>query len=320
MIKFGIIGTNWISKDFVEAIKRNPKCEVGAIYSRKEETALEFQKNCGVGGKIFTDLEEMGKSSDIDAVYIASPNSLHGEQTTIFLLNKKHVICEKPITTDLEIFDRNIKIAEKNKVVYMEAMKTTFLPNMKVLKDNLHRIGEIRNVVFNFSQYSSRYDLLKNGELTNVFDTKFHGGSSFDLGIYPLYVSLDLFGEPLSFTARNYLVESGVDGTGTMLLTYSDKIITIIHSKITQTFLPNEILGEKGSILIDDISKMRSIKLILRDGTEENLTVEQDSNQMVYELDEFLNLIESGELESKVNTFKNSRKSVEILSRVRFKI
>ena len=84
----------------------------------------------------------------------------------------------------------------------MEAMKTTFLPNMKVLKENIGRIGKIRNVIFNYSQYSSRYDKLLNGELTNVFDPKYHGGSSFDLGVYPLYVALYLFGEPLSFPPK----------------------------------------------------------------------------------------------------------------------
>lgn len=272
MIKFGIVGTNWISGDFV------------------------------------------------DAVYIGSPNSLHGEQAYLCLSNKKHVICEKPVTTDLEIFDKNVKLAKKNNVVYMEAMKTTFLPNMKVLKENIGRIGKIRNVIFNYSQYSSRYDKLLNGELTNVFDPKYHGGSSFDLGVYPLYMALYLFGEPLSFTARNIMVSSGVDGAGTIILTYEDKIVTIVHSKISQTYTKSEILGEKGSIVIDDISRLKSIKLVMREGDSEYLTLPQSTNQMVYELEEFLKLIKEEKNESNINTFDISRKSVEILSRVRYKV
>ena len=320
MIKFGIVGTNWISGDFVDAIKKDNSCKIVAVCSRKKETGLDFCEKYELNIEVFTDLEEMTKSDIIDAVYIGSPNSLHGEQAFICLNNKKHVICEKPITTDLEIFDKNVKLAKKNNVAYMEAMKTTFLPNMKVLKENLSRIGTVRNVVFNYSQYSSRYDKLLEGEVTNVFNPKFHGGSSFDLGVYPVYMALDLFGEPLSYTARNYMLPSGVDGAGTIILTYEDKIVTIIHSKISQTYTKSEILGEKGSIIIEDISRLKSIKLVLRDGTMEYLTLPQSPNQMVYELKEFLRLIKDGEVESPINSFENSRNSVEILSRVRNKI
>ena len=321
MVKFGIAGTNWISGDFVKVIKNTKGCEVAGVYSRKKETAEEFIKKYEIeNGKVFTNLEEMAESNEIDAVYIGSPNSLHGKQSLICLKNKKHVICEKPVTTDLEIFDKNVKLAKKNNVVYMEAMKTTFLPNMKVLKENIGRIGKIRNVIFNYSQYSSRYDKLLNGELTNVFDPKYHGGSSFDLGVYPLYVALYLFGEPLSFTARNIMVSSGVDGAGTIILTYEDKIVTIVHSKISQTYTKSEILGEKGSIVIDDISRLKSIKLVMREGDSEYLTLPQSTNQMVYELEEFLKLIKEEKNESNINTFDISRKSVEILSRVRYKV
>lgn len=320
MIKFGIVGTNWISGDFVDAVKRDKNCKIVSVYSRREETGKDFCDRYELDIEIFTDLEKMLKSDLVDAVYIGSPNSLHGEQAYLCLSNKKHVICEKPITTDLEIFDKNVKLAKKNNVVYMEAMKTTFLPNMKALKENLDRIGKVRNVIFNYSQYSSRYDKLLNGELTNVFDPKYHGGSSFDLGVYPLYVALYLFGEPLSFTARNIMVSSGVDGAGTIILTYEDKIVTIVHSKISQTYTKSEILGEKGSIVIDDISRLKSIKLVMREGESEYLTLPQSTNQMVYELEEFLKLIKEGKNESTVNTFDISRKSVEILSRVRYKV
>ena len=44
MVRFGIIGTNWISGDFVKAVKSTEGCEVRAVYSRKKETAEEFIK------------------------------------------------------------------------------------------------------------------------------------------------------------------------------------------------------------------------------------------------------------------------------------
>lgn len=204
MVRFGIIGTNWISGDFIEAIKITEGAEVKAVYSRKRETAEEFVKKYNIENcRIFTDLEKMAESEEIDAVYVGSPNSLHSSQSILCLKNKKHVICEKPIATKVEDFDKMTAIAEENNVTLMEAMKTTFLPNIQAVRENIERIGDIRNITANFCQYSSRYDLLKKGEVTNVFNPEFDGGSAFDRGVYPLYFVLSLFGIPKSYTGSN---------------------------------------------------------------------------------------------------------------------
>lgn len=319
MVRFGIIGTNWISGDFVKAVKSTEGCEVRAVYSRKKETAEEFIKKYEIeNGKIFTNLEEMAESNEIDAVYIGSPNSLHGKQALIFLRNKKHVICEKPVATNMEDFNEMVKTAEENGVTFMEAMKTTFLPNIWAVRENLHRIGDVRNITANFCQYSSRYDLLKKGELTNVFDPKFDGGAAFDIGVYPLYFVLSLLEFQIIYRDK-YILSSGIDGAGTIILNYGDKVASIIYSKITETNIPSEILGEKGSIVIDHISTADKVEVIMRDGTREDISRPQEKNQMVYELKEFLSLIEKGETESKINTFEFSGKSVEILSNMRLK-
>ena len=318
MVRFGIIGTNWISGDFIEAIKITEGAEVKAVYSRKRETAEEFVKKYNIENcRIFTDLEKMAESEEIDAVYVGSPNSLHSSQSILCLKNKKHVICEKPIATKVEDFDKMTAIAEENNVTLMEAMKTTFLPNIQAVRENIERIGDIRNITANFCQYSSRYDLLKKGEVTNVFNPEFDGGSAFDIGVYPLYFVLSLFGIPKSYTGSNIFLSSGVDGAGNIILNYGDKIASVIHSKITETNIPSEILGEKGSIVINHISTADKVEIIPRNGEKEDISCVQEKNQMIYELKEFISLIKKGEIESKINSFELSRKSVEILSYVR---
>ena len=318
MVRFGIIGTNWISGDFIEAIKITEGAEVKAVYSRKRETAEEFVKKYNIENcRIFTDLEKMAESEEIDAVYVGSPNSLHSSQSILCLKNKKHVICEKPIATKVEDFDKMTAIAEENNVTLMEAMKTTFLPNIQAVRENIGRIGDIRNITANFCQYSSRYDLLKKGEVTNVFNPEFDGGSAFDIGVYPLYFVLSLFGIPNSYTGSNIFLSSGIDGAGNIILNYGDKIASVIHSKITETNIPSEILGEKGSIVINHISTADKVEIIMRNGEREDISCVQEKNQMIYELKEFISLIKKGEIESKINSFELSRKSVEILSYVR---
>ncbi len=76
MIRFAVIGTNWITRQFVEAAHESGKYKLTAVYSRSLEQAQHFANDFSVE-HLFTSLEAMAESDAIDAVYIASPNSLH---------------------------------------------------------------------------------------------------------------------------------------------------------------------------------------------------------------------------------------------------
>lgn len=99
----------------------------------------------------------MAQSDAIDAVYIASPNSLHFPQTELFLSHKKHVICEKPLASNIEEVEAAIALARENRVVLFEAFKTASLPNFLLLQQSLPKIGKVRKAFINYCQYSSRY-------------------------------------------------------------------------------------------------------------------------------------------------------------------
>lgn len=101
MIRFATVGTGWIVGEFLRGAKEVPEVEYVACYSRGRERGELFAREWGVQ-KVYTDLEQMAQDDAIDAVYIASPNSLHYEQSKLFLQNGKHVICEKPITVEPE--------------------------------------------------------------------------------------------------------------------------------------------------------------------------------------------------------------------------
>ncbi len=100
MIRFAVIGTNWITRQFVEAAHESGKYKLTAVYSRSLEQAQHFANDFSVE-HLFTSLEAMAESDAIDAVYIASPNSLHFSQTQLFLSHKIHVICEKPLASSI---------------------------------------------------------------------------------------------------------------------------------------------------------------------------------------------------------------------------
>jgi len=292
MIRYATIGTGFITDSFIRGAAKSGEMKLAAVYSRTEEKGRDLARQHGEDILIFTDLQEMAASTLIDAVYIASPNSMHAPQAKLFLQHGKHVLVEKAAASNAMELTEVLNLAEEKGLVFMEAMKSLTMPAYLVLKENLERIGRIRKYVGIYCQYSSRYDRHKSGEPVNTFQRKFSNGALMDIGIYCLYPLVDLFGEPKKIQAQaTILEEGGVDGSGSMLLQYSGMEAALLYSKISDSHLPSEIQGEKGSILIDRIGSPREITLILRDGSKEVLTPDTDKEDMVYEAQEFAKTI-----------------------------
>nr|WP_321239931.1 Gfo/Idh/MocA family oxidoreductase [uncultured Tolumonas sp.] len=302
MIKFGIIGTNIITEALLSAATHVDGFQLTSVYSRSLDKAKLFSEKYGAE-YIFDDLEVMAKSPHIDAVYIASPNSLHCEQACLFLKNGKHVLCEKPICSNLSEAEQMVQTAMEHDVLLMEAMKTCTLPNYLSIKKHINKIGKIRHISSHYCQYSSRYDRFKTGEVMNAFKPELSNGALMDMGGNALYPIIDLFGLPSNVKASAVMLSSGVDGVGTALLEYNDLIASVSYSKISNMKIPSEIQGEDGSIIIDHISQLNSVKIIYRDGKEEDITVPQSSEPMIYELKEFISTIKLGKLESSLNSY-----------------
>ncbi len=319
MVRFGIIGTNWITERFLQAASKVEDFSLTAVYSRTEEKAVEFAKKYEIQ-HTYTDLTEFARSQEFDAVYIASPNSLHAEQAILCMTNGKHVLCEKPIASNTKEIEEMMTVAKKHSVVLMEAMKTTLLPNFLQIKESLHKIGKIRRYFASYCQYSSRYDKYKEGIVLNAFKPEFSNGSLMDIGIYCVYPAVTLFGEPNKIQASSYMLESGVDGEGSILLTYDEMDAVIMYSKITDSYIPSEIQGENGSIIIDKIHTPEKVTIRYKNGTEEDITVAQDENSMYYEAKEFVSLVKKNQFESEINSHENTLITGRIIEEARRQI
>jgi len=211
MIRFGVIGTNWITERFLQAAAENDQFQLAAVYSRTLEKGEAFAAEHG-SPRVFTDLEAMLSDGVVDAVYIASPNSFHADQAIRCMNHGKHVLCEKPMASNSLELKRMIEAARSNDVLLMEAMKSTLMPNFRIMKDNLYKIGQIRRYFASYCQYSSRYDAFKEGTVLNAFKPEFSNGSLMDLGIYCIYPMVSLFGRPEYVKATGIMLSSGVDG------------------------------------------------------------------------------------------------------------
>ncbi|WP_404441855.1 Gfo/Idh/MocA family oxidoreductase [Sutcliffiella horikoshii] len=319
MIRFGVIGTNWITESFINAALESEDFRLTAVYSRREETAKEFGRKFNVTST-YTDLNEFSRSNEFDAVYIASPNSLHAMQAIACMSQGKHVLCEKPVASNTRELSEMIDTAKRNNVVLMEAMKSTLLPNFLAVKENLQKIGKIRRYVASYCQYSSRYDKYKEGTVLNAFKPEFSNGALMDIGIYTIYPMVALFGKPKALFAMAQMLESGVDGQGSILFQYEGMDASVAYSKIANSYLPSEIQGEEGTIIMDTIHTPEKVLIRYKDGTEEDITVPQIDHSMYYEAEEFIRLIKSGEKESSINSLTASLQTMELIEEARSQI
>ncbi|MGN0989526.1 MAG: Gfo/Idh/MocA family protein [Eubacteriales bacterium] len=316
MVRFATIGTNWITGDFVEAAKTCDGFEYKAVYSRNAEKGRTFAEKHGAE-LVYDDLDAMLGSDDIDAVYIASPNSFHAPQAIKCMQHGKHVLCEKPVASNERELREMLECARNNDVLFMEAFKSILMPGFEIYRNALPKIGRLRHVFAVFSKYSTRYDAHKRGENLNTFKPEFSNGALLDLGVYCLYPIIALFGEPEKIKAVATVIPDGVDGVGTAILEYDGFVATVNYSKISTSYLPCEFSGENGTMTVDKFNIPEKIDILYRDGTAEAFPFYAREDSMCYEVEEFIKCVESGKRESSVNTHELSLRVMRVMDEIR---
>ncbi|MEB6197087.1 Gfo/Idh/MocA family protein [Mammaliicoccus sciuri] len=318
-MRFGFIGTNWISDKFIENGLEVEAFEPYAVYSRTEERA-DYYKEKHQLTETFTDLELFCQSPNFEAVYIASPNAFHFEQAELAIKNKKHVLIEKPATIVQEQFEALSKLAYEYNVTVMEAMKSTLLPPFVEFTNAQIDIGEIRYADFHYHQYSSRYDNYKKGIIENAFKPELGNGALMDLGVYAVAPMIHLFGMPQSIKANGFKLDTGADGQGNAILDYHTFQATISYSKICDRPSPSEIVGENGYVLIDKISAPSNIKVFNREGVLQKEYNNDSPLTMKDEIIEFINCVQNHKVESSINTHQRSLETIKVLDEIRQQI
>ena len=252
-ITYGTIGTGWITDSWISAASKSGKWKLHAVYSRKQEQAdaLGSKHNCT---NLYTSLEKFAADDGMQAVYVASPNSLHYDQAKQMLEAKKIIILEKPATSTVAELDELFQIAKLHGIILIEAYRHIQEANFKVLKqliDEEKILGQIYGASFQYASYSSRYNNVLDGEVPNIFSLDFSGGSLVDVGVYPVTFAVALFGAPKSQVYVPFICKTGVDGGGLIVLQYENFGVQINNSKAYMSTAPCEIYGRHGTITVN---------------------------------------------------------------------
>lgn len=249
-MKLALLGTGMIVQEVLLVLKTISGIELKAILStpRSLDVATKLADTYAIE-QVTSDYEEILSNADVDTVYVGLPNHLHYGFAKKSLEAGKHVICEKPFTLRLSELEELIALANHKELFLLEAITNQYLENTTFIKQALSELGDIKIVNCNYSQYSSRYDAFKRGEILPAFNPKMGGGALRDLNIYNIHFVVGLFGKPKRV---EYLpnMEKGIDTSGILVLDYGTFKAVCIGAKDCSAEIKSTIQGNKGSISV----------------------------------------------------------------------
>jgi predicted dehydrogenase len=252
-IRYAVVGMGHIAQvavlpAFAHA-RRNSR--LVAIVSDDRTKRRELSKKYGVETYTYDDYETCLEESQVDAVYIALPNSMHAEYTIRAARAGVHVLCEKPMAVTADECRRMIDACQKNRVKLMIAYRLHFEEiNLKAVElVRRGRIGEPRFFNSSFAMTVRAGDIRTQREMG--------GGTLYDIGVYCINAARYLFrSEPIEVMAMS--VNSGAarvaeidESTGALLRFDGERVAAFVTSFNSSDVASYRIVGTKGQLHVD---------------------------------------------------------------------
>ena len=296
-MKLGIVGSGMIVQEFLPSLVRLEGLEIVGIQGTKKSIGKVEEICVKYGISKFTDDFNKLCEFGIDTVYIAVPNFLHFEYCKKALEKGLNVIVEKPMTTNYRQAKELSDLAKKKKLFLFEAITTLYFENYKKIKDWIGKIGDVKLVQSQYSQYSSRYDAFKRGEILPVFDSEKAGGALMDLGLYNLHYVLGLFGKPenVEYYAN---IERNIDTSGILMIEYKNFNAMCVCAKDSEGKRIGVIQGSEGKIISEEApSLVGKVTLKMYDETIESFDDGFSKDRVVPEFKAFISAVNENDLE-----------------------
>ncbi|ASC09235.1 Gfo/Idh/MocA family oxidoreductase [Pediococcus pentosaceus] len=312
-MKLGIVGAGMIVKDFLTMTPLLPEIELKAITGTPHgiDNLEKLQMQYGID-RVYTDIDECLANEEIDTVYVAVPNHLHFAFAKKALEAGKNVICEKPFTLNLAELEELAELAQTKQLILLEAITNQYMMNYQKIKEAVPTLGEIKVIECNYSQYSSRYDAFKAGEVLPAFNPKFGGGALMDINIYNIHFVVGLLGAPSSV---KYLanIEKDIDTSGILILNYPDTKVVCIGAKDSTATIRSTIQGTKGSVIVNGATNVLDNFDIESKAGIENFDFKQNSHRMYEEFKAFQRIIAEKDLKEAALRLQHSEEVLRVV-------
>jgi predicted dehydrogenase len=311
--RWGIVGLGKIAHHFVRDLALLPQARVQAVASRSDERAQAFAQQYGIP-QAFGSYEALAEVAGLDAVYIATPHPDHARLAIFFLERGIPVLCEKPLAMNSQEVEAMIQCAQQRGVFLMEALWTRFLPATEQLL-KLQRegaLGELSSLKADFG-----FKAVRDPE-SRLFNPALGGGALLDIGIYPLFLALLLWGPPAALHGKLLYGDTGVDEEMALVLEYSGNRVALLHATFRHTTsCEAQLFGSKGQLRIHPRwHESRQLTLKPYEGPEEQFHFERRGKGYHYEQAHVMHCIRQGLPESPLLPLAFSRELMQLMEAV----
>ncbi|MDX2052550.1 MAG: Gfo/Idh/MocA family oxidoreductase [Polyangiaceae bacterium] len=315
--RWGILGPGSIAKQFARGLLHSPQAQLFGVAGRSQSNVQAFAAEFNVP-RAFASHEELLASSEIDAVYIATPHPFHLSLVEKACAAKKAVLCEKPMTPNFAGTSRAISAAKQQGTFLMEALWTRFVPAvaqaLSWVKEG--KIGEPRLVEASFGFRMGWHPE------SRLLAPELAGGSILDVGVYTIALCQWVFEkEPTAVKALGHVGETGVDEQAAILLRYSGGELGVLNSAVrTNTRHVATIYGTEGRVSIGEPFWKSTQVTLSAGGKEETLTLPFRGNGYEYEADEVQRCVRAGLLASPLVPWDQSLAIAKIMDAARLEL
>ncbi len=300
-LKFGVVSTARIARNYViPAMKAVAECEVVALSSRDQSRGDAVAKELGIP-RVYNSLEAMLCDSDVEAVYIASPNHMHVRHSVTAARAGRHVLCEKPVGLNAAEAATLAQVERETGVVVSEAFMVRHQPRWKAARDIVRsgRLGRVRQI---FATYSVMIP-----DLADIrFDRASGGGALGDLAVYPITAARYFFeAEPLAATATFEPLAGGdVEIAVAGLLEFSGSRSLLFSAALRQAWSQwIRVIGDGGSLEIP--------LSIWTPMDRETRLIIHDREDRYADRPEILHFPQTNQYEAEVRAFANAVRGME---------
>jgi D-xylose 1-dehydrogenase (NADP+, D-xylono-1,5-lactone-forming) len=280
-VRLALLSTARINEKLVAGARQAAGVDVVAIASRDLARAKAQAAALGIP-RAYSSYEALLADPDIDAVYVALPNSLHVEWSIRALEAGKHVLCEKPLSRRPAEAARAFDAAESTRRVLAEAFMWRHHPQARRLEELVAEIGGLRLIRAAFS-----FALDRPGDIR--LSAALDGGALMDVGCYCVSAARMLAGEPVAVGAEQVTGGDGVDVRLAATMRFRDGILAHFDCGLDLALRDElDVVGRDGALFCDDpwFCERPGIELRDADGESQHIDVPA-ANAYGCELEDF---------------------------------
>ncbi|WP_280395619.1 Gfo/Idh/MocA family protein [Nocardia brasiliensis] len=313
-IRWGILGTGHMAEVFSTELLALPGHRVTAVGSRTQSKAQRFADTVGLR-QAYGSYEALADDSELDVIYIATPNSVHYPAARLCLDAHRAILIEKPFTVSGSEAMSLTEIARRRGLFAMEGMWMRFNPIIGQARTLVSEgaIGEITALYADFG-FAATYNP---GD--RLWAPALGGGALLDLGVYPVALAYSLLGMPEHIRALSLSAPTGVDTDTAAVLGFRSGAVAAIHVSLRATSPQTAtIIGTRGRIVIDSPFFRPASLSVIRDGVvREKIGERLTGHGYTYQAEEVARCLRAGRTESPLWPLDATTSVMTVLDEIR---